>query len=133
MSLNCYDENASSTFTENDIQKDYMRGHHSISFLNEVKKVKFDNLLESDYRSIIKNHFNTIKSYWNNDNNGKINFNIDENTIKKFFKAVKNKNQGTRPIDLWVIPEIQIAIWDKIKSAPSYNFYKGKYLNVTYT
>ena len=123
MSLNGYGENASSTLTENDIQKDYTRGHHSISFLNGVKKVKFDDLLESDYRSIIKNHFNTIKSYWNNDNNGKINLNIDENTITKFSKAVKNKNQGARPIDLWVIPEIQIAIGDKIKSAPpSYNF-----------
>ena len=56
----------------------------------------------------------------------------DENIVAMLFKAVKNKNQGARPIDFWVIPEIQVAIGNKIKSAPFYNFYSSKNLNVTY-
>ena len=132
VSLSGYDENSSTTLTANDLQKGYTRIHHSKSFLNRIKKVKFDDLLEFDYSRIIKNHFNTIKSYWNNDDYGKINLNIDKNIVAMLSKAVKNKNQGARPIDLWVIPEIQVAIGNKIKSAPFYNFYSGKNLNVTY-
>ena len=57
---------------------------------------------------------------------------IEEKIIQKLSVEVEKINQGARPIDLWIIPQIQILLGDKIKNAPNYNFYNDKTLNIKY-
>ena len=73
-----------------------------------------------------------VNAYWKNPNNGGINLVIEEKIIQKLSVEVEKINQGARPIDLWIIPQIQILLGDKIKNAPNYNFYNGKTLNIKY-
>lgn len=110
----------------------YTRVWHSKSFLNRIKKVRFKNLTAKEYADIIRNHFDEIAAYWIDSKNADIKLNISDETIKKLAKQVEEINQGARPIDLWIIPEIQIALGNKIKCASDYDYYRGKSFDVVY-
>lgn len=132
ISMNGFDENSDLSLSKENLEAGYTRVAHSKSFLNRIKKVKFKNLTSPEYASIIKSHFNMVNAYWKNPNNGGINLVIEEKIIQKLSVEVEKINQGARPIDLWIIPQIQILLGDKIKNAPNYNFYNGKTLNIKY-
>ena len=132
ISMNGFDENSDLSLSKENLEAGYTRVAHSKSFLNRIKKVKFKNLTSLEYANIIKSHFNMVNAYWKNPNNGGINLAIEEKIIQKLSVEVEKINQGARPIDLWIIPQIQILLGDKIKSAPNYNFYNGKTLNIKY-
>ena len=132
ISMNGFDENSDLSLSKENLEAGCTRVKHSKSFLNRIKKVKFKNLTSPEYADIIESHFNTVNNYWKNPNNGGINLIIEEKTIQKLSVEVEKINQGARPIDLWIIPQIQILLGNKIKSAPNYNFYNGKTLSVKY-
>lgn len=132
ISMNGFDENSDLSLSKENLEAGYTRVAHSRSFLNRIKKVKFKNLTSPEYANIIKSHFNVVNAYWKNSNNGGINLTIEEKIIQKLSVEVEKINQGARPIDLWIIPQIQILLGDKIKSAPNYNFYNGKTLSIKY-
>ncbi len=85
-----------------------------------------------EYAQIIKNHFEIILAYWADENNGKIQLKISDKIIETLADEVERINQGARPIDLWILPEIQIVLGNKIKSAPNYNFYRDKSFELIY-
>lgn len=71
-----------------------------------------------EYAQIIKNHFEIILAYWADENNRKIQLKISDKIIETLADEVERINQGARPIDLCILPEIQIILGNKIKSAP---------------
>lgn len=114
------------------VREGYTRVWHSKSFLNRIKKVRFKNLTAKEYEKIMKNHFNETIAYWEDPQNAGIKLNIDNKILEELSKKVEEINQGARPIDLWIIPEIQMSLGDKIKSAPDYDFYRNKSFSVVY-
>lgn len=114
------------------LSEGYTRVWHSKSFLNRVKKVKFNNLTAIEYAEIIKNHFDAVAAYWADENNENIKLTINTEIIQTLANEVEKINQGARPIDLWILPEIQMSLGEKIKSAPDYDFYRGKSFDVVY-
>jgi GTPase SAR1 family protein len=132
ISMEGFDKNDETKLDKHSLSEGYTRVWHSKSFLNRIKKVKFKNLTAPEYSEIIKNHFELIAAYWADENNGNIKLKISDETIKALSEEVEKINQGARPIDLWILPEIQMALGNKIKSAPDYDFYKGKSFNVNY-
>lgn len=116
LSMEGFDPKKVKDLDEASIQEGRTRVEHSKSFLNRIKKVKFENLAAEDCEKIIKDHFDEMSSYWSLPDNGGIEITLDENSLKELAIKVENKKQGARPIDLWIIPEIKIAIGEKIKS-----------------
>lgn len=132
ISMEGFDKTAEEKLDKHSLSEGYTRVWHSKSFLNRIKKVRFKNLTASEYAEIIKNHFELIAAYWIDEKNGNIRLTISGETIKALSEQVEKINQGARPIDLWIIPEIQMALGNKIKAAPDYDFYSGKSFNVIY-
>lgn len=100
--------------------------------MNRIKKVKFSNLTSKEYKNIIINHFNIIRNYWKDSKNSGITLEINDKIIEDLSKRVEIINKGARPIDLWIMPNIQTIIVEQIKSSPNYNFLQGKTFNVIY-
>lgn len=132
ISMNGFEQNDMEKLDKKSLSEGYTRVWHSKSFLNRIKKVRFKNLTAKEYAQIIKNHFEIISEYWADENNGKIQLKISDKIIEKLADEVEKINQGARPIDLWILPEIQIALGNKIKSAPDYNFYRDKSFELIY-
>jgi ATP-dependent Clp protease ATP-binding subunit ClpA len=101
---------------ESSIKEGYTRVEHSKSFLNRIKKVKFENLTAAEYEEVIKDHFDDMSAYWKSPENGGIEITLDEDSLKALALEVEKRKEGARPVDLWIIPEIKMAIGEKIKS-----------------
>ena len=132
VSMDGFEQNDMEKLDKKSLSEGYTRVWHSKSFLNRIKKVRFKNLTAKEYAQIIKNHFEIILAYWADENNGKIQLKISDKIIETLADEVERINQGARPIDLWILPEIQIALGNKIKSAPDYNFYRDKSFELIY-
>lgn len=132
ISMQGFEKSDEGKLDKQSLNEGYTRVWHSKSFLNRIKKVKFLNLTADKYADILRNHFDLAAAYWANPQNAGITLNICDESIEKIALQIEEINQGARPIDLWIIPEIQMALGDKIKSAPNYDFYRNKTLNVIY-
>lgn len=124
------DKESEEKLSKEAIQEGYTRVWHSKSFLNRVKKVRFENLSSKEYEKIITKRFNTICEYWKDTNNGGLKLSIDDTTIHNLAMQVEKTKQGARPIDLKIMPEIQSIILEKIKSALSMDYYHSKKLTI---
>ena len=120
-----FDKSDSKTLDKESIKQGYTRVWHDKSFLNRIRKVEFKNLTIDSYETIFRKHFEELSKYWSDSQNAGINLKTDEKTIKLLAKEIEKFNEGARPIDLKIIPEIQGEIGNKIKSAPSLDFYKN--------
>ena len=132
VSMNGFDKDDEEKMTKEDRKEGYTRVWHDKSFLNRVRKVKFNNLTSKEYKVILEKSFDDKFKYWKDDKNGGIDLSIDETSIQKLANKVENIHQGARPIYLSVLPEFQAEIVKKIQSAPSLDFYKNKKLKVSY-
>lgn len=132
MSMEGFDKDDVEKLDKISISKGYTRVWHDKSFLNRVKKVEFKNLTFEEYSPIIIRHFEDMASYWGDSKNAGIKLKISNETVLDLAKQIEEINQGARPIDLWIIPEIQMSLGDKIKVAPDYDFYRNKTLTVVY-
>ncbi|MDR0676415.1 MAG: AAA family ATPase [Elusimicrobiota bacterium] len=124
--------NKNSKLTEKEISEGYTEGDHSESFLNRIKKVKFEKLNINEYCQIIKKHFDEIANYWHDQKNAGITLTINNKIINKLAESVEEINRGARPIDFWIIASIQAELGNKIKSAPNLDFYRNKKFDIKY-
>ncbi|MDR1364388.1 MAG: AAA family ATPase [Oscillospiraceae bacterium] len=132
ISMEGFEKSDEEKIDKQSLSEGYTRVWHSKSFLNRIKKVKFKNLTAAEYADILRKHFYDAAAYWASSKNAGIMLTISDKTIETLSREVEKINQGARPIDLWIIPEIQTAIGNIIKSAPNYDFYRNKILNVSY-
>lgn len=132
VSMEGFEKSDESKLDKDSLRKGYTRVWHDKSFLNRVRKVEFKNLNSDVYKKILKKHFDDINNYWSDPKNAGIKLKIDEKSIDILSSKIEKMNQGARPIDLSIIPTIQGEIGNKIKSAPTLNFYKDKTFNVWY-
>jgi len=110
----------------------YTRVWHDKSFLNRIKKVEFGNLSPEAYAIIIRKHFNRLSEYWLDPRNAGIKLVMNDEIITSLSERVAKMNQGARPIDLEILPALQVQIGNKIKSAPSFDAYNGKTFQILY-
>lgn len=132
VSMNGFDKNDVEKINKDAIKDGYTRVWHDKSFLNRVRKVKFNNLTSKNYEAILKKSFDDKFKYWKDAQNGGINLTIDETSIKKLANKIENIHQGARPIYLSVLPEFQSEMVKKVQTAPNLDFYKNKKLAVSY-
>lgn len=116
LSMEGFDPKNVKDLDESSIKEGYTRVEHSKSFLNRIKKVKFENLTSTEYEEVIKDHFNDMSAYWKSPENGGIEITLDEDSLKVLALEVEKRKEGARPVDLWIIPEIKMTIGEKIKS-----------------
>lgn len=132
LSMSGFDKDSDEKLDDKAIQAGYTRRWHDKSFLNRIRKIKFSKLTSKEYESIIRKRFENISKYWNSPQNGGFKLLIDDISIQKLANKVETINEGARPIDLRIIPECQSLLIQKIKSAPTFDFYKNKEINVEY-
>ncbi len=132
LSMGGFDKDSAEKLDDKAIQAGYTRKWHDKSFLNRIRKIKFNKLTSKEYESIIRKRFENISKYWNNPQNGGFKLLIDDNSIQKLANKVEIINEGARPIDLVIMPECQSALVQKIKSAPTFDYYKNREINVRY-
>lgn len=89
---------------------------HEESFVTRLREVKFEDLTCDDYEKIIQDHFDEMSSYWSLPDNGGIEITLDENSLKDLAVEVEKRKQGARPVDNWIIPEINNVVGKKVKS-----------------
>ncbi len=132
VSMEGFEKSDESKLDKDSLSKGYTRVWHDKSFLNRIRKVEFKNLNSDAYKKILKKHFEDINSYWSDSKNAGIKLKIDEESINNLSLKIEKMNQGARPIDLSILPVIQGEIGNKIKAAPSLDFYKDRTFNVSY-
>ena len=110
LSMEGFDPKNVKDLDESSIKEGYTRVEHSKSFLNRIKKVKFENLTAAEYEEVIKDHFDDMSAYWKSPENGGIEITLDEDSLKALALEVEKRKEGARPVDLWIIPEIKMAI-----------------------
>ncbi len=132
VSMEGFEKSDESKLDKDSLSKGYTRVWHDKSFLNRIRKVEFKNLNSDAYKKILKKHFEDINSYWSDHKNAGIKLRMDEKSIDTLSLKIEKMNQGARPIDLSILPLIQGEIGNKIKSAPTLNFYKDRTFNVSY-
>ena len=132
VSMNGFDKETAEKLSSEALQEGYTRVWHEKSFLNRVRKVKFSNLTSKEYKEIIVNRLKDKFRYWSNYQNGGFKLMLDNDSVEKLARKVEKINQGARPIDLLIMPELQSVLIQKIKAAPTFGFYKGKEIRVRY-
>lgn len=132
VSMEGFEKADSPKLDKESIREGYTRVWHDKSFLNRVKKVEFKNLTAKAYASIIRKHFDEWAKYWADPENAGIKLVLSDEIIGILAKRVETLKQGARPIDLSILPSLQMQIGNKIKSAPNLDFYKNKTFYISY-